>query len=309
MAVLGVVLAGAAVGLLVWSILSVFTSADRAVHRRLARLSDFEASQLTEAEPLLQPFGDRVVQPATHAMASAVRHASPTGYTQSIRQHLVRAGHPRGLTVEAILALKVVGAIAAGALCLGFMLLAEGSPFSVVLFTAAAAVAGCFAPDLWLRQVEANRKLTIRRALPDLLDMLTISVEAGLGFDSAVSKVTANSSGPLAEEFSRMLQEIRAGIPRVEAFRNLSDRTDVPDVSTFVTSMVQADVFGISVSTVLRNQAKEMRTKRRQHAEEAAQKAPVKIVFPLIICILPATLIVIMGPGVVSIARAFGLIE
>jgi tight adherence protein C len=306
---ISVALVGIATALLVYAIVSVFASDERRVSRRLASLGEYEANQLTAAEPLLQPFSERVVGPTTHAFAEAGKRISPAGYTKRIRQHLVRAGHPRGLTVEAVFALKVVGAIVFGTVSFLLMLVVSSAPLGMVLFVVAAILLGFYAPDLWLSSRESNRKTAIRRALPDVLDMLTISVEAGLGFDSAVAKVIGNSTGPLAEEFARMLQEVQAGIPRVEAFRNLSERTDVPDVNTFVTSMVQADVFGISVSTVLRNQAKEMRTKRRQYAEEQAQKAPVKIVFPLITCILPATLIVIMGPGVVSIARAFGIIQ
>jgi tight adherence protein C len=304
-----IALVGIAVALLAYAFLGVFISDERRVSRRLAALGEYEADQLTAAEPLLKPFSSRVVGPTTHAFAEAGRRISPAGYAKRIRQRLVRAGHPRGLTVEAVFAFKILGAIVAGMLCFLLMLAVSSAPLGMVLFVAGAIVAGFYAPDLWLSTVESSRKTTIRRALPDVLDMLTISVEAGLGFDSAVAKVIGNSTGPLAEEFARMLQEVQAGIPRVEAFRNLSERTDVPDVNTFVTSMVQADVFGISVSMVLRNQAKEMRTKRRQYAEELAQKAPVKIVFPLILCILPATLIVIMGPAVVSIGRAFGMIQ
>jgi tight adherence protein C len=139
-----------------------------------------------------------------------------------------------------------------------------------------------------------------------MLDMLTISVEAGLGFDQAMAKLVRNSTGPLAKEFARMLQEVQAGVERNQALRHMAQRADVSDLNAFITAIIQADVFGVSVSSVLRTQAKEMRLKRRQYAEEQAQKAPVKLVFPLILCILPATILVILGPAVVSIGRAFG---
>ncbi len=139
--------------------------------------------------------------------------------------------------------------------------------------------------------------------------MLVVSVEAGLGFDAAVSKLVANTTGPLTQELGRMLSEVRAGAARRDALRQLAERTQVPELGTFVTAMVQADLFGISVGNVLRTQASEMRTKRRQQAEEMAQKAPVKLVFPLVLCILPATLLVVLGPAIISIATLFGAMK
>jgi tight adherence protein C len=144
--------------------------------------------------------------------------------------------------------------------------------------------------------------------MPDMMDMLMISVEAGLGFDAAVSKYVGNNTGPLSQEFRIVLSEIQAGMSRREALRHAADRTEVPELSAFVMAMVQADIFGISVANVLRGQSHEMRLRRRQLAEEIAQKAPAKMVFPLIICILPATLIVLMGPAVIQIGRTFGML-
>jgi tight adherence protein C len=141
--------------------------------------------------------------------------------------------------------------------------------------------------------------------MPDTMDLLTISVEAGLSFDAALAHVRKNVPGPLSDEIGRMLHEMQLGVSRVEAFRHLADRTDVEELKAFVLSMVQADTFGISVGKVLRAQAKELRMKRRQRAEEAAMKVPVKMLFPLIFCILPAMFIVMVGPGVIRIMRAF----
>jgi tight adherence protein C len=141
--------------------------------------------------------------------------------------------------------------------------------------------------------------------MPDTMDLLTISVEAGLGFDAALAHVRKKVPGPLSDEIGRMLHEMQLGVARVEAFRHLADRTDVEELKAFVLSMVQADTFGISVGKVLRAQAKELRMKRRQRAEEAAMKVPVKMLFPLIFCILPAMFIVMIGPGVIRIMRAF----
>ena len=164
---------------------------------------------------------------------------------------------------------------------------------------------GWFVPNIVLHQVGAKRTEQMQRELPDSMDLLTISVEAGLGFDAALSQVARNTKGPLAEEFFRVLQEMQIGLGRTEAFRALGERTNLPDLKTFITSMVQADAFGIPIANVLRVQSAEMRVKRRQRAEERAQKIPVKILFPLIFFMLPALFIVVAGPGVITIFNVF----
>ncbi|HYT26416.1 MAG TPA: type II secretion system F family protein, partial [Actinomycetota bacterium] len=164
---------------------------------------------------------------------------------------------------------------------------------------------GYFAPNIVLLNKVQRRQAQIRRALPDSIDLLTISVEAGLGFDAALAHVSRNTTGPLAEEFYRTLQEVQLGRSRGEAMRNLADRSSVPELSTFVLAMVQADVFGISVANVLRIQSREMRKKRRQMAEERAMKVPIKVLFPVLFCIFPALFVVILGPAIMRIAAAF----
>lgn len=306
--VFAVVMAGLAVTLFAYTLLSFLSPNERRVRRRLGDLSDYETQQAMEAEPLLQPFRARVLSPSGQALAAAARRVSPSGYIDSLRIRLIRAGSPGGLGIEGLLAIKVVAllAIGTGVFAMGLLM---GNLGGAIFAALVLGIAGFLAPDLWLSSVESSRKTAMRRALPDMLDMLTISVEAGLGFDGAVSKLVGNSKGPLAQEFAHMLQEVQAGIPRQEAMKHLSERTDVSEIATFVTSMIQAEVFGISVSKVLRSQAREMRVKRRQSAEEAAQKAPVKMVFPLVLCILPATLIVILGPAIVKIGQAFGILN
>jgi tight adherence protein C len=159
---------------------------------------------------------------------------------------------------------------------------------------------GYFVPDITLYQAAYNRNERIRRDLPDSMDLLTISVEAGLPFDSALSQVARNTRGPLAEELFRVLQEMQIGLGRIEALRALAERTNVVELRGFVTAMVQADQFGIPIANVLRVQSRDMRVKRTQRAEEQAQKVPVKILFPLVFCILPALFIVVMGPAAIS---------
>ena len=172
-------------------------------------------------------------------------------------------------------------------------------------FAALFGVTGYFGPNLALYQMAYNRREQMRRELPDALDLLTISVEAGLAFDAALSQVARNTSGPLADEFFRVLQEMQIGLGRSEAMRALGDRTELAELRGFVTSMIQADAFGIPIAQVLRVQAREMRIKRSQRAEELAQKVPVKILFPLIFCILPALFVVILGPAVIQIFNSF----
>ena len=167
-------------------------------------------------------------------------------------------------------------------------------------------LAGYAAPNMYLYQKGHDRTKEVQKALPDSLDLLTISVEAGLGFDSALSHVARNTEGPLAEEFSRVLQEMQIGLGRSKALRALGDRSSVPELRGFVSAMVQADAFGIPIGQVLRVQSSEIRVKRRQRAEEMAQKVPVKILFPLIFCILPCLFIAVMGPGVISMMGSLG---
>jgi tight adherence protein C len=166
-------------------------------------------------------------------------------------------------------------------------------------------VVGFFAPDLYLYQKAHERAERLQRELPDAIDLMTISVESGLGFDAAVQQVARNTEGPLAEEFSRVLREMQIGQGRADALRALGERTNVGDVRTSVGAMVQADSFGIPIAQVLRVQSAEIRVKRRQRAEEKAQQVPVKITIPLIFCILPTLFIAVMGPAVISIMDSF----
>ena len=301
-------LAGVSAAAIIYSALSLFFSSERQVKKHLESLTDYESGQAAEVEPLLMPFSERVLRPASRSLSDAARLFGPSDYTDRIRRRLVMAGSPYGLDAERLLAIKAGSAIAGVAFILLVAGLASAAPGRAVLGSIVFALIGFYLPDLWLRSRVGARQLQIRRTLPDMLDMLTISVEAGMGFDAAVAKIAGSRPGPLSEEFARMLQEIQAGVSRRDAMRHLGERTDVPELRSFITSMIQADVFGVSVSNVLRTQSHEMRVKRRQFAEEMAQKAPVKIVFPLIICILPATLIVVAGPAIVSVGRAFGMI-
>jgi tight adherence protein C len=226
---------------------------------------------------------------------------SPSGTASALQRRLDLAGNPARWTPDRILAVKGLGLLVLGGLGGLYGLRNLGLFF---LCAGLGAAAGFFLPDILLYNAGSKRQARIQALLPDALDMLTVCVEAGLGFDAALSQVARNTDGPLAAEFARALQEMQIGTSRSQALRALVARTTVPELRAFVSALVQAGDLGIAVATVLREQAREMRLRRRQRAEEKAQKVPVKILFPLIFCLFPALLVAIIGPGVISIAHS-----
>ncbi len=199
---------------------------------------------------------------------------------------------------------KVIGAVAGLLVGIAFSLMLEAPMWKIVVVVGRPWPASS-PPTSTSTSAGYERAEQLQRDLPDAIDLLTISVESGLGFDAAVQQVARNTEGPLAEEFSRVLREMQIGQGRADALRALGERTNVPDMRSFVGAMVQADSFGIPVAQVLRVQSAEMRVKRRQRAEEKAQQVPVKITIPLIFCILPTLFIAVMGPAVLSIMDSF----
>jgi tight adherence protein C len=225
--------------------------------------------------------------------------------TLSLGKKLEVAGNPPGWTVDRVTSLKFIGFAAALVISLVLAVL-FGLGFAPTLALAViAALVGYMAPNMYLYQKGYDRTKAIQKSIPDALDLLTISVESGLGFDAALSHVARNTDGPLADEFARVLQEMQIGLGRGAALRALGDRTHVPELKGFVSAMVQADALGIPIAQVLRVQAREIRTKRRQRAEEQAQKVAVKILIPLIFCILPCLFIAVLGPAAIGIMEAF----
>lgn len=281
-----------------------FGGPDRGVARSLAAVEAINSAPASMRRDLDKPFNERVTSPFVSWLTSVGRRFTPADQTARMRRKLDLAGNPAGWDTDRILAFKVLGLFIGGAIGLILPLL-FGNVLWAIVFGVGLAVLGFYLPNIILYQTAYNRSEQIRRELPDALDLLVISVESGLGFDAALSQVARNTSGPLAEEFFRVLQEMQLGTGRPDAMRALVDRTDVADLRGFVTSMIQADTFGIPVAQVLRVQAREMRIRRTQRIEEAAQKVPVKILFPLIFCILPALFIVILGPAVISIIDSF----
>jgi tight adherence protein C len=248
---------------------------------------------------------ERLVLPAAGKLIrSIVRHTPLDLYGRTSRL-IVLAGNPPGLKAERVVAFKVVFAIV-GLVCgmaISSVLPLPGSVklAAIVLF----AFMGYTIPSAAVSAKASKRQKEIRKALSDTMDLLTISVEAGLGFDAALAQVVKNVEGPLSQEIARTLQEMQIGVHRMEALRNLSDRTDVEELDGFVLSMIQADKYGVGVANVLRGQSKELRQKRRQRAEETAQKVPLKLLFPTIFMVLPALFIVILGPGAIKVYETF----
>lgn len=301
MVTVGVLLAFGAM-LLAFIALQDFVLERRQVFKALRSVRAIELTPTdVRKRELSIPFYQRVFLPSVRRVGKVGRRVTPASVTERLGKELVYAGSPVGWDAERVLAMKMLGAalIAGGALLLGR--LAAFNSFRTLVLMGLGAFVGYYIPEWVLRSKSGKRQHLMQRALPDALDLLAITVEAGLGFDAAVARVARQSGGPLGEELHRVLQEMQIGKTRSDALRDLADRTSIPELKSFVLAMVQADIFGISISKVLQVQAREMRIKRRQRAEEQAQKVPVKIVFPLILCIFPSLFIVLLGPAVITI--------
>lgn len=275
--------------------LSVAATERQQVRRSLAAVSGGRVAA-PAAPSLVQRIGDSAL------LVSFARRLAPSGATAKTRRRLDFAGNPKGWDLDRVLAFKGAGLAVFGVLG---ALFGADAPMKLALFGVTGALIGFYLPDVLLYNTGVKRQLVLQKELPDALDLLTICVEAGLGFDSALGQVTKSFTGPLAGEFFRVLQEMQIGKGRGEAFRAVVDRTDVPELRAFASAIAQADAFGIPIANVLRTQSQEMRLKRRQRVEEKAQKVSVKMMVPLVLCILPAMFIVIIGPGAISIIHAF----
>lgn len=291
---------------LMLSMIGVVTTERRAVARSLSAIQALDSAPDVLKVELERPFSERVIAPLGERLVGLGRRLVRADTAERLRHKLDVAGNPPNWTVERIIGLKALGGGLLGALALVYMLGRGGSVSTLLLVTAGGAVAGFMVPNILLNNAGQKREQLMQRALPDAIDLLTISVEAGLGFDAAVARVAKNTTGPLAQEFTRLLQEMQLGVGRMEAMRAMSERSTLADLRSFCLAMVQADQLGIPISRVLRIQSKEMRTKRRQRAEEKAQKVPVKILFPLIFFILPCLFIVVLGPAVLQLSGLFG---
>jgi tight adherence protein C len=244
-------------------------------------------------------FIERVLAPVSRRVLQMLGRLAPAQTLEQIDRQLTVAGRPGKLAAADFLGLRIL--ILVGGLGLGLFYgsrMAAGNPRLALIGPLAGAALGYMLPNSWLQGQIRRRKETIQRALPDALDMLTICVEAGLAFESALQRVHSQWGGALSEEFGRVVAEIRLGVPRSQALRRLAQRCDLPDVASFVAVLVQADSMGTSIATVLHSQADQMRVLRRQRAEEKANTAPIKMLIPMLIFIFPALFVVILGPAI-----------
>ncbi len=280
--------------IMIGSLILVIGNIYRQKKQVLSRLQAYAVSVEEQKEQALDPgLRSRILKPLIKRVSQWLSARTPQQAKDGLRKQLLMAGNPGHLQASEFMAVKLL--LTVGIFFIMFFLPVS---FPIVLVITALS---WFAPTLYLRQKVTQRQLAISLAIPDVLDLLTVSVEAGLGFDAAIAKVVEKLDGPLAQEFQRTLHEIRIGKPRRDALRNLSNRTGVAYLQGFVASIIQADQLGVSIGKVLRIQSNEIRRQRRQKAEEAAMKAPVKMLFPLVIFVFPSLFIILLGPALLSI--------
>lgn len=252
-----------------------------------------------------KPFKDRVTDPVRQWAAGIARSVSGGDWSRNTAGTLDRAGNPAGWDAERILSSKTLVALVLASVVSG-TLLVSGRFMPALVWGAVFGALGFFIPDMLLRHAARTRSEEMLRTLPDSIDLLTISVESGLSFDAAIAQVARNTRGPLAEEFTRVLGEIQIGGGPRAALGGLAERTDVDDLRVSLNALIQAETFGIPVADVLRAQSAEIRLKRSQRIEEQAMKLPVKMVFPVMFCIMPALFIVVLGPAILNIIDQLG---
>ena len=298
-------LAAGGVLLIVWALLGARTSDP--VQARLTQLGTLEGVTSLEEIELQQPVMDRTLRPLMRRLSGIGTRFTSRDRVGRTESKLAAGGYPGGLRTIDFMGLKVVAALVTSALA--FLLfgvaLGAGAASGVIIAGIGLAV-GFFVPDYWLRTRIRGRQKAILLGIPDTLDLLTISVKAGLGFDAALGKVIEKTEGPLSDEFRRAMAEVRIGKPRRDALKEMVARTNVPALTNFIGAIVQAEQLGVAIANVLEVQSEQLRIERRQRAEEMAAKAPIKMLFPLVGCIFPSMFIVILGPAMILIVQNIG---
>ncbi|NUT37957.1 MAG: type II secretion system F family protein [Hamadaea sp.] len=257
------------------------------------------------AAPAEENLRDRAISPAMRSVAGLGKTFTPKGAAGKLQKWLDYAGNPAAWPPERIMEMQGIGLLLFAVVTFLLTLAGGLSIVAIVVWTLVFAAVGFWLPFILLYNTALKRQDEIRRQLPDAMDLLTLSVEAGLGFEAAVAQVATTMPGAVSREFARMLHEMQMGQRRAEALRALGSRTTVIELRTIATSLLQATELGIPIADVLREQSREMRVKRRQNAEAAAAKVPVKVIFPLVLCLLPALFVVVIGPGAIRIMDAF----
>ncbi len=274
-----------------------------------ARLSQFnetgrQVMSLTEAE-LSLPFTDRVIRPIFDKLGKIMTRRMQGGQQQAIQEKLNLAGRPGGLTAGGFVALQLIALVLGIAVGLGLAILTSLTPPTLYLAPLGGGVLGYLGPSITISRKIKRRQKEILLALPSALDLLTISVEAGLAFDAALARVTDKYRNVLAQEFNQVLNEVRLGRPRLEALDDMGKRNKVEELNNFLQAIIQSEQLGVGIANVLRIQSEEIRRRRRQRAEEAGQKAPIKMLLPMIGCIFPTLFIVLLGPAIIQVSKSF----
>jgi tight adherence protein C len=270
-----------------------------------ARLLEYGDRQMTlEEMELSLPFGERILVPLIRGSAHFVARFTPQRSIETTQHKLELAGNPNDWSAAEFLGIRGLAALLLAALTFVLLMMTEADVTRQLLYTGVMGVLGFFLPGVWLGRRIKSRQDEIVKTLPDALDLLTVSVEAGLPFDGAMQQVADKSDNELSKGFRRLLTEMQVGKSRRDALRDMANRMDVPDVTSFVAALIQADQLGISIAKVLRIQAEQMRIKRRQRAEEKAQQAPIKMLIPMTFLIFPTILIVILGPALLLLRES-----
>jgi tight adherence protein C len=272
--------------------------------KSIKRAAEYGRVRIPRNERELIRFRERVMAPAVARLGAIPLKLSPKTNLETISAKLVAAGLSSRISTSGFLAIK--GGATVGGCLLGLALSAATSPAALVLFVPVLGAVGFIAPGWVVNVKQRGRREAVRSELPDALDLLAVSVEAGLGFDGAVTKLTEHMDGALVEEFGLMLSEIRVGEARTPALRKMAERVDAPELSTFVRAVIQADQLGISLGRILRVQATDTRLRRQAAAEEKAMKAPIKMMFPTVLFIFPSMFIVVLGPAMLTLLTIFG---
>jgi tight adherence protein C len=272
------------------------------VRESLRRLEGYQIQDVRDQE-MLAPISERVFNPLAEAAAGVVQRFTPQGYRDEVARKLVHGGLASRISVDQVLVWKLLGLMSGLVWLPLFLFGLHASAVVTFAFVIVCWGVSFLLPDAYLARAIDRRRHDIAVQLPDILDLLVISVEAGLGFEQALDRTTSAIPGPLSDEFRRMLRETRFGSSRADALRAMDDRCNVPELRTFILAMLQADTFGVSISRILRAQADDMRIARRQRAQQQAQKAPVKMLFPMVFCIFPSIFVVILGPAMLQIAH------
>jgi tight adherence protein C len=292
-------LAAGGVLLIVWALLGARSSDP--VQARLTQLGTLEGVTSLEEIELQQPVMDRTMRPLMRRLSGIGTKLTSRERVGRTENRLAAAGYPYGLRTIDFMGLKVVASLTTSGLSFLLFGLALSGPSTGFILAILGLVLGFFIPDFWLsRRIKARQK-AILLSIPDVLDLLTISVKAGLGFDAALGKVVEKTVGPLTDEFRRALAEVRIGKTRRDALKELVGRTNVPALTNFIGAIIQAEQLGVAIANVLEIQSEQLRIERRQRAEEMAAKAPIKMLFPLVGCIFPSMFIVILGPAMILI--------